>query len=497
MAPAGSGLNFADASFVDELRRRVSAGATVFGRWEGDEAEAECVAHSHDHSFHPGQVPGCVCYAASTADVAACMRLCRGRRVPLVARGAGTGIEGGAIPPAEGCCVVSLVRLTKVEVNVEERLATVGAGVLKLALAKALKPHGLLFGPDPSSNPSLGGMASTGGSGMSTMMWGTTKENVRGLTVVTCEGDVIEATRRARVRKSSTGYDLTNLYMGSEGTLGIITELVVKLQPIPKHRVGAVVAFSDIRPAVETVVSLQRAGFETALRCELMNAEGVRVTNAIYETTLKEAPTLFLEFVGDDAEAPWAQCQAAVAMARARGAAPDPLLARDGAALDHLWEGRRGCYLAASRYRKATGQQQLPDAILVTDVCVPIPALAECVSETEADFRGAGIPCVICAHIADGNFHCLVPYQPSDRGGAVTLEHRLIDRALAHGGTVSGEHGVGLGKREHICREHGDVAIGVMRKIKQALDPDGILNAGKVLLPGGGPKASQLHPARL
>ena len=489
-------LGHADASFACELRRRVSQGATVYARGDGGESEAECAAHSHDHSFHAAQVPGCVCYAANTADVAACVRLCRERRVPLVARGAGTGIEGGAIPPAEGCLVVSLVRLTKVEVNADERLATVGAGVLKLALAKALAPHGLLFGPDPSSNPSLGGMASTGGSGMSTMMWGTTKENVRGLTVVTCEGEVIEATRRARVRKSSTGYDLTALYMGSEGTLGIITELVVKLRPVPAHRVGAVVAFADIRPAVETVVNLQRAGFETALRCELMNAEGIKVTNAIYSTTLREAPTLFLEFVGDDAEAPWAQCQAAVAMAKERGCAPDPLLARDGAALDHLWEGRRGCYLAASRYRKATGAQRLPDAILVTDVCVPIPALAECVAATEDDFRGAGVPCVICAHIADGNFHCLVPYQPADRGDAVALEHRLIARALEHGGTVSGEHGVGLGKREHICAEHGPVAIDIMHRIKKALDPDGLLNPGKVLLPGAGLR-QQLRPARL
>mmetsp|Transcript_48560 Transcript_48560/g.155344 ORF Transcript_48560/g.155344 Transcript_48560/m.155344 type:complete len:288 (+) Transcript_48560:230-1093(+) len=276
--------------------------------------------------------------------------------------------------------------------------------------------------------------------------------------------------------------------MGAEGTLGIITELVLKLRPIPAHRVGAVIAFSSLGPAVDTVVAIQRAGFETALRCELMNAEGVRVTNAIYGTTLAPAPTLFLEFVGDSLEVPMEQVQAAVSMAKERGCCADPLLARDGAQLDDIWEGRRGCYLAAAKYRRKQGQDRGDvephplDNVLVTDVCVPIPALVECVTATEDDFRRAGIPCVLCAHIADGNFHCLIPYQAGDKEKVVALEHGCIARALAMGGTVSGEHGVGLGKRRHICEEHGPVHMGVQQRLKRALDPANILNPSKVLL---------------
>lgn len=312
---------------------------------------------------------------------------------------------------------------------------------------------------------------------MSTLKYGTSKENIVSLLVVTPQGEIIRT--RQPVRKASTGYELNALYMGAEGTLGIITELTVRLFPLPRVRCGAVVVFPDVRAAAETVTAAVRANLSTLLRCELMNDEGIGCTNLVFGTALEAAPTLFLEFSGNSREAAEGDWATMRAMAEERGARSHRF-APSGEALDELWDARRGCYLSAMRYRGLSDGSGGKDAVFVGDVCVPVSQLATCIDETEAEFKRAGFPCVICAHIADGNFHCLIPFKPEEKDRLVALEDKVIARAIAMGGAASGEHGVGVGKMRHICWEHGPCHIDIQRRIKRALDPCCIMNPGKI-----------------
>ena len=294
-----------------------------------------------------------------------------------------------------GGVVLDVSRLKSIRVLANEGQAVVGAGVLKLELAKALRPHGLLFGPDPSSNPSIGGMASTSGSGMTTLRYGTTRENVLSMLVVTPQGDLLRT--RTPVRKSATGLDLNNLYIGSEGTLGVIVELTLRLHRAPAARCGAVIPFRSLDLAAEAVLLILAQRAPTLLRCELLNAEGVRVTNDVFKTTLLEKPTLFLEFAGDLLSV--ASSDAAACLASISGGAAAPPVSAEGDALDELWEARRGCYLAASRWGGRTpGARSGAKSVVVTDVCVPLAAVPEAISATEEDFNRSGFPAIICAH---------------------------------------------------------------------------------------------------
>ena len=439
--------------------------------------ESDRQPYAADMGHHPAALPDVVVLPKTTEETARVVRLCHLRRIPVVTRGAGTGLEGGAVAYSGGV-VLDTSLLKSMRAVPGERLAVVGAGVLKNELDRFLRPHGLLFGPDPSSNPSVGGMASTGGSGMSTLKYGTSKENVVSMTVVTPAGRVVK-TRQA-VRKSSTGYELNALYLGAEGTLGVITELTLRLFPRPKVRCGAVVTFPTVAAAAATVVAAVAANLGTLLRCELMNDEGIRCTNVVFHTTLRESPTLFIEFVGDDraaAEADWRRMRD---IAASNGAV-DERFAPTGEALDELWDARRGCYLGAMRYRGVVDGSKSKENVYVGDVCVPTSRLAECVSTTEAAFRRAGFPCVMCAHIADGNFHCLIPYKPEDESRLMTLNDEVIRRAIDMGGAASGEHGVGIGKMKHVVWEHGPFHVDAQRRIKRALDPRCIMNPGKVI----------------
>lgn len=432
-------------------------------------------AASRDCSFHEPHRPCAVVTPADVEQVAAVVSACAAADVPVVPRGAGTGVEGGAIPYGGGV-VLSTAHLTHMELLEDEMLAVVGAGVHKNDLNRFLAPRGLLFGPDPSSNPTLGGMASTGGSGMSTLRYGTTRENVVSLLVVTPQGDIVR-TRRG-VRKSSSGYELTQLYIGSEGTLGVICELTVRVRRQPPLRSGGMLLFQSVHAAVSTVVGALRIDPPTLLRCELLNTEGVRCTNTVFKTKLQCTPTLFVEMRGENEESLRRDFEKIVGVAAQHGClAPHVRFARHGEELDELWEARRGCYVASMKYRGNPGG----DRVYLSDVCVPVPRLAECVAESEADCERSGFKCIICAHIADGNFHCLVPYQPHEREALRAFEDRLIHRALAMGGTVTGEHGVGVGKVAHSCAEHGAVHIALQQAVKRALDPKGLMNPGKVL----------------
>ena len=286
--------------FVDDLERAVEDPARVFTDDKKDfdknnKNNAPFERAKRDMgTTHPAATPDAVVQITSTTEAQNIVNLCRRRRVPVVPRGAGTGLEGGCVAYSGGV-VIDTGLMKSMSLDRTQRTATVGAGALKNELNAFLEPHGFIFGPDPSSNPSIGGMASTGGSGLSTLKYGTSKENIVSMKVVTPKGDVIET--RRNVRKNSTGYDLNALYLGAEGNLGVITELTVKLFPIPKTRVGAVVQFETVKDAAETVVLARNANLETLLRCEMLNAEGVQVSNVVFKTKMIETPTLFLEFV--------------------------------------------------------------------------------------------------------------------------------------------------------------------------------------------------------
>eukprot|EP00240_Pyramimonas_obovata_P001151 CAMPEP_0118941866 /NCGR_PEP_ID=MMETSP1169-20130426/34855_1 /TAXON_ID=36882 /ORGANISM="Pyramimonas obovata, Strain CCMP722" /LENGTH=478 /DNA_ID=CAMNT_0006886743 /DNA_START=696 /DNA_END=2132 /DNA_ORIENTATION=+ len=470
-----------DTGFVTSLRRLL--GSRVF--WCEDSQSREVIEeNSRDQSFHSPAAPDVVVYPNTPEEVASILKLCNDARVPVVSRGAGTGVEGGAIP-YKGGVVLNTENFQKIEVFIEDMIARVGVGVKKLQLNKELEKHGVLFGPDPSSNPCLGGMVSTSGSGMSTPKYGTTRENVVSLTVVTPEGRIVKT--RQEVRKSSTGYDLTQLYIGSEGTLGVVCEVVVKLRPIPTVRSGALVRFASVEQAANAVIGIIRCNLTSLARCELLNADGVRATNEVFKTTLEVVPTLMLEFQAED-PGHLASDYAKAKEQAERFQAMRCEYCASGADIDDMWEARRGCYPAAMSYR------QQKNKVMLTDVCVPVSRLAQCIAESEADTHAEGIPCIICAHIADGNFHCLIPYQEHDLARVKKLEDKIIKRSLAFGGTVSGEHGVGVGKMQHILEEHGREYINLMRRIKKALDPNSIMNPDKIftLAEDDGPKLSKL-----
>ena len=478
------------------LRRElvlVTAADRVFAAGDGtDKAKYELKKCSHDMGFHQRASPDIVVYPLTPEEVASIVRICAAQCVPVVARGAGSGLEGGAIP-YQGGVVLNLMKMKRMELREKDMQVVVGPGVKKADLNAYLEPHGLLFGPDPASNPSVGGMASTRGSGLSTMLYGTTGENVISLVVVSPQGKLIRT--RQCVRKSSTGLDLTALYVGAEGTLGIIVELVFRVHPIPRVRCGALAAFPDVGTAAQTVARAVRSGIATICRCELLNADGIRATNKKYETNLQAVPTVFLEFRAESVAACERDSQRVQDMAEGEGAISYEFTA-DGKEMDRLWAARRGCYLASIAYRNSCGggpeevsegkkkKKKKSDSVYLSDTCVPFSKLSDMITETEKDFEKVGLPAIICAHIADGNFHCCIPYQPEEKAQVVAAERRLIARAIEVGGTVSGEHGVGVGKIPHIVDEHGHDTMDIMRRIKRALDPDCIMNPQKQFMTG-------------
>lgn len=436
--------------------------------------------YSIDKSHHPSAMPRAVVFPSTAEEVVQIVRFCYKNEIPFLARGAGSGLEGGAIPYFDPI-IIDTIRFRRCDIDLQNGNCWVGAGVKKLELNKELAKVNCLFGPDPASNPSLGGMASTSGSGMSTIRYGTTRENILAFKVVTAQGQLIESTRRI-VRKSSTGLDLTHLFVGSEGTLGIVLEICVKIHRLQRCHVGGLVTFADTDAAVRAVVDLRlklSSGLSSLVRCELLNTNGVIASNKEHGIDLKPAPTILLELENDDVAD-----TARTALKRDFDKIVEifnpfhPISAQfypTPEAMDRVWEARRGCMYAAFKFRGVKGEK-----VYNTDTCVPISRLAECVTQTEADFAAVGVPCIICAHIADGNFHCMIPFKTEKEFQvAEQLEHRLSKRGLALGGSVSGEHGVGVGKVKHLEEEHGVAHTSTQELIKSALDPKGLLNPGK------------------
>ena len=434
-------------------------------------ATAVCDQHGKDESYHAPHSPDAVAFAHSTEEVSAIVKLCSDHKTPVIAFGAGTSLEGHVAALAGGVCI-DLSQMNRIlRVNAEDLDAVVQAGVTRKQLNEYLRDTGLFFPIDPGADASLGGMAATRASGTNAVRYGTMRENVLALTVVLADGRVIRTARRAR--KSAAGYDLTRLFIGSEGTLGIITEVTVRLYGIPEAISAAVCDFPTIEDAVNTVILTIQNGVPVA-RIELLDAAQMAAINNYSKLNHKVAPTLFFEFHGTLAGVA-EQAETVKAIAGEHGG-NEFRWATTSEERSKLWQARHDAYYAALALRPGSKGW-------ATDVCVPISRLAECITETKRDLATSSIPSALVGHVGDGNFHLVFmidPQRSEEIAEAGRLNDRMVTRALAMEGTSTGEHGVGYGKMDFLVSEHGE-AITVMRSIKKALDPDNIMNPGKIV----------------
>ena len=428
--------------------------------------------HSHGESYHNPAAPDVVCFPHTTEEVSAIVKIAAAHHLPIVPFGAGTSLEGH-VYAIHGGITIDLREMNKiVRVGVEDLDVTVEAGVTRLQLNKALKNTGLMFPVDPGADATIGGMTATRASGTTAVRYGTMRENVLGLTVVLADGTVI--TTGTRARKSSTGYDLTRLFVGSEGTLGVITEVTLRLHPLPEAVSAAICTFGSIKGAVETVIATIQLGVPIA-RIELLDEAQLDAVNKYSKTNYPVAPTLFFEFHSDSTRHIADQVEAVQALAAEHGGSGFQF-ATHLEDREQLWQARHHAMYAAVALRPGA-------APWTTDVCVPISRLAECVVETKKDNEGAPFPICLVGHVGDGNFHLIYVLDPAsatELEEARRLNERMVLRALAMGGTCSGEHGVGIGKMKFLEREHGP-ALDVMRTIKRALDPENRMNPGKLI----------------
>lgn len=464
----------ADAAIADLQRilgQRLSTGDSVRG------------LHARDNSHHAGRLPVAVVFPETTEEVAAIVRIASRHRIAIVPFGAGSGLEGGAVPVEASISLDTSGLNVLHDIRADDMIARVGAGVRRLAFNAALKETGLFFPVDPGADASLGGMAATGASGTNAVRFGTMGENVLGLTVVTADGKIVRTGSLAR--KSSSGYDLTRLFVGSEGTLGIITELTLRLHPLP-DTVCAHAQFDTLKGAVDAVVDIKRAGIAIG-KVELLDAATVAVIDRHSPGSgLRPAPTLFFEFHGRAEEIRPVADMIGDIVAGHSGAL---VWAEGQAAQQALWVIRRDALGWAKSER--AGARAWP-----TDACVPVSALAEVIPATGKDIAAAPVPAYIVGHVGDGNFHCVFMLRDGEEDIVHAFADRIALRAIAAGGTVSGEHGIGLGKRGYLEREHGPESVALMRALKATLDPDNILNPGKVL-PDAGPEHHSLQAIHL
>jgi D-lactate dehydrogenase (cytochrome) len=452
-----------DPKLLDSLRQRLGDRLST--------SAAVCAQHGKDESYHAPHAPDAVAFAQTTEEVAEIVALCAEQKTPVIAFGTGTSLEGHVAALRGGVCI-DLSQMNKVlRVNAEDLDATVEAGVTRKQLNEYLRDTGLFFPIDPGADASIGGMAATRASGTNAVRYGTMRENVLALTIVLSDGKVIRTAQRAR--KSAAGYDLTRLFVGSEGTLGIITEVTVRLYGIPEAISAAVCAFPTIGDAVDTVILTIQNGVPVA-RIELLDEAQIDAINKYSKLDHKVAPTLFFEFHGTEASVA-EQTDIVKAIAAEHGG-DDFRWATTPEARSKLWQARHDAYYAALALRP--GSKGWP-----TDVCVPISRLAECIAETKDDLAQSTIPSALAGHVGDGNFHLIFmidPEKPEEIAEASRLNDRMVARALAMEGTCTGEHGIGYGKMDFMVAEHGP-ALDVMRSIKQALDPNGIMNPGKIV----------------
>jgi len=434
--------------------------------------------HSHGEGLADAALPDIVVFPHTNDEVASIVRICHAGHMPVIAFGVGTSLEGHVAALYGGVCI-DLSQMNRVlEVNDADLDCRVQAGVTREQLNAELKGTGLFFPIDPGANATLGGMASTRASGTNAVRYGTMRDNVLGLTVVTADGRIVHTGSRAR--KSSAGYDLTRLFVGSEGTLGIITEVQLRLYGIPESIFAAVCQFPDLKSAVDSVIVAMQVGIPVA-RIELL--DDVQMDACIRYSQLTEfaaKPTLFFEFHGTDAGVR-EQAEMIEAIATDHGG-NQFRWATKPEERSRLWKARHNAYYAALAL--APGKQGF-----ATDACVPISRLTDCVLETQADVAATGLLAPIVGHVGDGNFHLVILFDPADadeRGRAEALAARVSMRAIGMGGTCTGEHGIGVHKLAALEAEHGD-AIWLMQAIKRALDPRNILNPGKTVPPDARP----------
>ncbi|MEH6402568.1 MAG: FAD-linked oxidase C-terminal domain-containing protein [Sneathiella sp.] len=430
--------------------------------------------HGKDESWHDSCAPDLVCFANDTDEVSKIVRICAEHKVPIIPFGAGTSLEGH-INAVEGGVSVDLNQMNKIiTVNPEDLDCVVQPGVRRKQLNEDLRATGLFFPIDPGADASIGGMASTRASGTNAVRYGTMRENILNLTVVLPDGKIIKTGGRAK--KSAAGYDLTRLYIGSEGTLGIITEITLKLYGIPEATSAATVSFPDIQSAVQSVILTIQSGIPIA-RMELLDDVQVKAINSYSNLSLPEQPTLFLEFHGSE-RGVIEQSDTVNEICQDFGA-KDFVWTTQAEERTKLWQARHDAAYAAKALRPGS-------SLWATDVCVPISKLADCIMETKADLEGSSLIAPLVGHVGDGNFHLafvLDMENPAELAEAERINGRLIKRALAMDGTCTGEHGIGLGKIKYLREELGE-AVNVMAVLKTALDPDNIMNPGKIFIQG-------------
>ncbi len=429
--------------------------------------------HGRDESTYPVTPPDAVVFCESTEDVAAAVALAAAHAVPVIPFGIGSSLEGHLLA-VQGGLSIDLSRMNRiVAVNAEDLTVTVQAGVTREQLNREIRDTGLFFPIDPGANATLGGMAATRASGTNAVRYGTMKENVLGLTVVTAAGEVIRTGTRAK--KSSAGYDLTRLFVGSEGTLGVMTEVTLKLYPLPEAVTAAICHFPSIDAAVRTTIQVIQMGVPIA-RCELLDANAIRGVNKHSHLSLREAPMLLMEFHGSPAGVQ-EQAQTVQDIASEFGGEAFEW-ASTPEERTRLWTARHQAYFAALQMRPGCRS-------LSTDTCVPISCLAESINESVVEAEAAGLPYWVVGHVGDGNFHLsylLDPNDPVEAATAERLSEQMVQRAIRLGGTCTGEHGIGLHKIGYLLDEAGPGAVEMMRQIKRALDPKNIMNPGKVFL---------------
>ena len=428
--------------------------------------------HSKDESFHLATLPDAVVYATCTEDVATTLKICNKNCTPVVAFGAGTSLEGNSTPIYGGVSL-DVSQMDKVlRISQEDLDCTLQPGVRRKQLNEILATHGLFFPVDPGADATLGGMAATGASGTTTVKYGAMKELVMSLTVVTPNGEVITTSRRAR--KTSAGYDLTHLFVGSEGTLGVITELTLRVFGIPEVIAAATMQFPSLRSAVDGVIEVIQYGIGVA-RIELLDSDAVSAVNKYSDTNLPEQTLLLMEFHGS-AESTAIDIAATREVLERHGGSGF-VQTTDEAERRKLWQARHDTSLACRSLVKNAKN-------FATDVCVPISRLSDCIEETQADLVASKLFGPIIGHVGDGNFHVVLSVDPEDHPMVERMEQfhtRLVERALAMEGTCTGEHGIGMGKIDYLVDELGNEAVGVMATIKKALDPNGIMNPGKII----------------
>jgi len=454
-----------DQAFLDQLY-------TLCSKERVSTSKALCEQHGTDESYHKAQAPDVVVFTLSTKEVSDIVKLCAHHKVPIIPYGTGTSLEGHIAALHGGVCIDLSLMNKVIEARPEDMDVTVQAGVTRKALNEYLRDTGLFFPIDPGADASLGGMASTRASGTNAVRYGTMRENVLSLSVVTPNGDIVKTASRAK--KSAAGYDLTRLYIGAEGTLGIITEVTLRLYGIPETISAAVCPFPNLENAVNTVISIIQCGIPVA-RMELLDDRQMYAVNQYSKLDYEVAPTLFFEFHGSPSSVE-EQVELVKSLAEDFGGKNFQWASRQEDR-DRLWNARHNAYYAALALRPGCKG-------VSSDACVPISRLAEAIMATKKDIEDSFLDGTIVGHVGDGNFHTLFAFMPDDEkelAEAKRLNARIVERAIALDGTCTGEHGIGHGKMKYLESEFGETGLEIMRSLKKALDPDNIMNPGKIV----------------